>query len=110
VNAELPEEGTSPFILSCNKKEVTMIDPTARISPTAKIADDVEIGPNVRVGDYSSVGSGTRIMDNAVVGPWTTIGRNNTIHFGSIVGHDPQDVGYKGEESYAEIGNDNIIR
>jgi len=87
-----------------------MIDPTARISPTATIADDAEIGPNVRVGDHSSVGGGTRIMDNAVVGPWTTIGRNNTIHFGAIVGHDPQDVGYKGEESYAEIGNDNIIR
>ena len=87
-----------------------MIDPTARISPTATIADDAEIGPNVTVGDGAVIGSGTRVMANAVVGPWTTIGRNNTIHYGAIVGHDPQDFGYNGEESYAVIGDGNIIR
>jgi len=87
-----------------------MIDPTARISPTAVIADGVEIGPNVIVGDHSKVGSGTRLMANSIVGPWTTIGTDNVIHFGAIVGHDPQDFGYHGEESYAVIGNGNIIR
>ena len=87
-----------------------MIHPTAHISPAARIADDAEIGPNVVVGDHSVVGSGTRVMANAVIGPWTTIGRNNTIHFGAVVGHDPQDFGYNGEESYAVIGDGNIIR
>jgi UDP-N-acetylglucosamine acyltransferase len=87
-----------------------MIDPTARINPTARIAEDVEIGPNVTVGAHAVIGSGTKIMANAVVGPWTTVGRNNTIHFGAVVGHDPQDFGYQGEESYAEIGDGNIIR
>jgi len=76
-----------------------MIDSTARISATAVIALTPEIGPNVIVGDHSSVGSGTRVMANAVIGPWTTVGCNNTIHYGAIVGHDPQDFGYKGEES-----------
>ncbi len=87
-----------------------MIDPTARISPTATIAEDAEIGPNVIVGDHAKVGSGTRVMANAVIGPWTTVGANNTIHFGAIVGHDPQDYSFKGEESYAVIGDGNIIR
>jgi UDP-N-acetylglucosamine acyltransferase len=87
-----------------------MIHPTAHISPTARVAEDAEIGPNVVVGDHSVIGSGTRVMANAVIGPWTTLGRNNTIHFGAVVGHDPQDFGYKGEESYAVIGDDNIIR
>src|SRR5512146_431380 len=87
-----------------------MIDPTARISPTATIAEDAEIGPNVIVGDRAKVGSGTRVMANAVIGPWTTVGANNTIHFGAIVGHDPQDFSFKGEESYAVIGDGNIIR
>ena len=87
-----------------------MIDQTARISPTATIAEDAEIGPNVIAGDHSTIGSGTNVMANAVIGPWTTIGMNNTIHYGAIVGHDPQDFGYNGEVSYAEIGNDNIIR
>ncbi len=87
-----------------------MIHPTAHISPTAKIAEDAEIGPNVIVGDNSSIGSGTVVMANAVIGPWTTIGSGNRIHYGAIVGHDPQDIGYIGEESYAVIGNGNIIR
>ncbi len=87
-----------------------MIHPTAHISPTAKIAEDAEIGPNVIVGDNSTIGSGTVVMANAVIGPWTTVGSGNRIHFGAIVGHDPQDIGYSGEESYAVIGNGNIIR
>ena len=87
-----------------------MIHPTAHISPTARVAEDAEIGPNVIVGELSVIGSGTNVMANAVIGPWTTIGANNVIHYGAIVGHDPQDIGYKGEESYAVIGNGNIIR
>jgi UDP-N-acetylglucosamine acyltransferase len=87
-----------------------MIDPAARISKSALIADDAEIGPNVIVGDHSSIGGGTKIMANAVVGPWTTIGRDNIIHYGAIVGHDPQDLGYKGEESYLNVGDGNVIR
>ena len=87
-----------------------MIHPTAHISPTARVAEDAEIGPNVIVGELSVIGSGTKVMANAVIGPWTTIGANNVIHYGAIVGHDPQDIGYKGEESYAVIGNGNIIR
>ena len=87
-----------------------MIHPTAHISSTARIAESAEIGPNVIVGDHSVVGQGTKIMANAVIGPWTTIGSDNVIHFGAIVGHDPQDIGYSGEESYAMIGNGNIIR
>ncbi len=87
-----------------------MIHATAHISPTARIAEDAEIGPNVIVGDNSSIGSGTVVMANVVIGPWTTIGSGNKIHYGAIVGHDPQDIGYNGEESYAVIGNGNIIR
>lgn len=88
----------------------TSIHPTAQISPTATIADGVEIGANVIVGDQSSIGAGTKVMANAVIGPWTRIGENNTIHYGAIVGHDPQDFGYKGEESWTIVGNGNIIR
>ena len=87
-----------------------MIDSTARISPSAHLAADAEIGPNVIVGDHAVIGSGTKVMANAVIGPWTTLGANNVIHYGAIVGHDPQDFGYHGEESYLEVGDGNIIR
>ena len=87
-----------------------MIDPTARISSSALIEADVEIGPNVIIGDHARIGSGTRIMANSVVGPWTKLGNNNILHYGAIIGHDPQDFGYNGEETYLEIGNGNCFR
>lgn len=87
-----------------------MIDPTAKISKTASVAEGAEIGPNVIIGDHSTIGSGTRIMANAVIGPWTSIGSDNVIHYGAIVGHDPQDFGYKGEVSYLHVGDGNVIR
>lgn len=87
-----------------------MIDPTARISTSAQIEENVTIGPNVQVGDHSRIGSGTVIMANAVIGPWTTLGRDNTVHYGAIIGHDPQDFGYNGDESYLVVGDGNSFR
>ncbi|HOI14831.1 MAG TPA: acyl-ACP--UDP-N-acetylglucosamine O-acyltransferase [Geobacteraceae bacterium] len=87
-----------------------MIDSTARISPTAVLEEGVEIGPNVIIGDCSRIGRGTIVMAHAVIGPWTTIGNDNKIHYGAVIGHDPQDFGYKGEESLLEIGNGNSFR
>jgi len=87
-----------------------MIDSTARIAATAVIDGQVEIGPNVIIGEHARIGSGTRIMANAVIGPWTSLGRDNIIHYGAIIGHDPQDFGYGGGESRLEIGHGNCFR
>lgn len=87
-----------------------MIDSTARIAATAVIDGEVEIGPNVIIGEHVRIGSGSRIMANAVIGPWTSMGKDNIIHYGAIIGHDPQDFGYGGEESRLEIGDGNCFR
>jgi UDP-N-acetylglucosamine acyltransferase len=87
-----------------------MIDPTARICSTAKIDENVEIGPNVIIGGCSVISSGCRIMANAVIGSNTTLGHDNIVHFGAVIGHDPQDFGYNGEESFLETGNGNTFR
>jgi UDP-N-acetylglucosamine acyltransferase len=41
---------------------------------------------------------------------WTTIGERNQLHSFSCIGTPPQDVGYKNEETYLIVGNDNVIR
>jgi UDP-N-acetylglucosamine acyltransferase len=41
---------------------------------------------------------------------WTTIGERNQILSFSSIGTPPQDIGYKNEETYLIIGNDNVIR
>ncbi len=86
------------------------IDPSARIAPEVELADGVEVGPGVIIDGPSRIGAGTRILAHAYIGPHTTIGEGNVISFGAIIGHEPQDYAFKGEESYTIIGDHNIIR
>jgi UDP-N-acetylglucosamine acyltransferase len=86
------------------------IDNTARIAPEVELAPDVTVGPGVIIEGPSRIGPGTRILAHAYIGPHTTIGTGNVIGFGAIVGHEPQDYAFQGEESYTIIGDHNIIR
>lgn len=86
------------------------IHPTAVIDPKSEIAPDVEIGPYVVVDGPVKIKRGTRVMAHAVLMGWTEIGEDNEIHSGAVLGDAPQDMAYKGQETYLQIGNHNIIR
>jgi UDP-N-acetylglucosamine acyltransferase len=86
------------------------IDPSARIAPEVDLAPDVEVGPGAIIDGPSRIGPGTRILAHAYIGPYTTIGASNLIGFGAIIGYDPQDYAFSGEESYTLIGDHNLIR
>lgn len=86
------------------------IHPTAIVHPKAKIADGVEIGAYSVIGEHVTVGKGTRIASHVLVEGWTTIGERNQIFPFSCIGTPPQDIGYRNEETYLVIGNDNVIR
>ena len=68
------------------------------IHPTAIIENNVEIGPDCEIGAY------------AVIKQFTRIGARNRIFEHAVIGGEPQDVKFKGETSFLEIGDDNIIR
>ena len=87
-----------------------MIHPTAIISDTATIADDVEIGPYTIIGDNVEIGSGTRIDSHVVINGPTKIGRDNHIYQFASVGDDPQDKKYRDEPTRLTIGDRNTIR
>ncbi|HRZ87692.1 MAG TPA: acyl-ACP--UDP-N-acetylglucosamine O-acyltransferase [bacterium] len=86
------------------------------IHPSAIIGKNVILGKNVSVGPYVviegsvEIGEGTTILAHAYITGWTKIGKNNRIHMGAILGHEPQDVAYKGTESYLVIGDNNTFR
>ncbi|NOX97329.1 MAG: acyl-ACP--UDP-N-acetylglucosamine O-acyltransferase [Nitrospirae bacterium] len=86
------------------------IHPTAIIHPDARIAEDVEIGPYASVGENVSIGRGTVIGNYAFISGWTVIGEGNKISPGVVIGTEPQDLKYKGEETTLEIGANNVIR
>ena len=68
------------------------------IHPTAIIEDNVEIGPDCDIAAY------------AVIKRFTRLGARNRVFEHAVLGGEPQDVKFKGEESYLEIGDDNLIR
>lgn len=88
----------------------SLIDATAKIHHTAKIANDVVIGPWVCIGEHVMIGAGTCIDAHAVVKQHTIMGKNNHIHSHAVVGGDPQDLNYRGEETWLVMGDGNIVR
>ncbi len=86
------------------------IHPTAIVHSKARIAEGVEIGPYSVIGEHVTIGKDTKIAPHVLIEGWTTIGERNRIHSFSSIGTPPQDIGYRGEETYVDIGNDNVIR
>jgi UDP-N-acetylglucosamine acyltransferase len=86
------------------------IHPTALVAAKASLGDKVTIGPYCIVGPDVSIADGVWLYSHAVVTGRTSIGPNTHIYPFASVGHQPQDLKYKGEPSTLEIGANNIIR
>lgn len=86
------------------------IHPTAQVDARASIDATVEIGPFVIVDGPVVVGPRTRIMANAYLTGRTTIGSDNVIHMGAVIGHEPQDSAFSGGETPLRIGDRNVFR
>lgn len=89
---------------------MVVIDKTAIIDPSAKIANNVHIGPYSVIGADVEIGEGTWIGPHVVIQGPTRIGRDNKIFQFSSIGEEPQDLKYKGEKTLLEIGDRNMIR
>jgi UDP-N-acetylglucosamine acyltransferase len=86
------------------------IHPTAIIDPGARIAESADIGPFCIIGAEVEIGARTRLMANLFVEGPTRIGEDNVFYPYSTVGVAPQDLKYKGERSETQIGDRNRIR
>lgn len=86
------------------------IHPTALVHPSVEIDPSNDIGPNVTIEEGVVMGGGNQIMAGAYICSGTTLGDENRIHMGAVVGHEPQDYAFKGEKSFTRIGNRNEIR
>lgn len=87
-----------------------MIHRTALIDPTAELGADVAVGPYCVIGPKVTVGGRCSIAGHTVIERNTRVGEGVKIGYGTIIGNDPQDLKYKGEETWVEIGNGTIIR
>jgi UDP-N-acetylglucosamine acyltransferase len=88
----------------------TQIHPTAIIDPSARIGEGVEIGPWVMVGPQVTVGDGCRLGPRARLVRNVLLADEVSVGDGTILGGDPQDLKFRGEETWVEIGAGTIIR
>jgi UDP-N-acetylglucosamine acyltransferase len=88
----------------------TQIAPLASVDPRAEIAEDVVIGPFCVIGPHVRIGRGTKLHNSVTLSGHVTIGEENEIFPGVVIGGEPQDISYKGSPTQVIIGNHNIIR
>lgn len=86
------------------------IHPSAMVSPKAQLGEGNDIGPGCVIDDGAVLGARNRLWMNVYVGPGTTLGDDNQVHMGAILGHLPQDLGFKGGATFTRIGSRNTIR
>lgn len=86
------------------------ISPLAFVDPQAQLGDGNEIGPFCFIDKNVVIGDGNKFMNSVTLLSGTRIGNGNTVFPGAVLGAIPQDLKFKGEDSTAEIGDNNKIR
>ena len=81
-----------------------IVDPSVRLGAGVVIGPWVMVGPQVTIGDRCTLGPRSRLVKNVILAEDVSVGD------GSILGGDPQDLKFKGEETWVEIGAGTIIR
>ncbi|MCR5834448.1 MAG: acyl-ACP--UDP-N-acetylglucosamine O-acyltransferase [Selenomonadaceae bacterium] len=88
----------------------TNIHPTAVIAKNVRLGENVTIGPYCVIGEDVEIGDDSIIESHAVIGKWTTLGKGCRIYQFASVGEAPQDLKFKGEQSFTIIGDRTTIR
>ena len=88
----------------------TLIHPSACVEPGAQLGKGVRIGPFCHVGPEARLGDGVQLVSHVVVAGVTEIGARSRVFPFASIGHQPQDLKYRGERTSLTIGDDCLIR
>jgi len=87
-----------------------MIHPTAIIHPKAELDSCVSVGPYSIIRENVVIGQGTNIGPHVTIDPYVNIGQDCNIYQFASIGAAPQDLKFKGEETWVKIGRGTVIR
>jgi UDP-N-acetylglucosamine acyltransferase len=87
-----------------------MIHPLSSVHPEARIPENVSIGPFAVIERDVIIGEGTWIGPHVTIMDGARIGGNCKIFPGAVISAIPQDLKYRGEETFVEIGDGTVIR
>jgi len=68
------------------------------------------VGAYSIIGPKVTIGEGCRVAAHAVLERNARLGAGVKVGYGSVIGNDPQDLKYQGEETWVEIGDGTVIR
>ena len=89
---------------------------TSQIHSTSIVSKNVILDTNVKIGPYCNldgnifIGKNTVLKSHISITGNTEIGSDNVFFPFSNIGCDPQDLKFRGEDSFLKIGNSNIFR
>jgi UDP-N-acetylglucosamine acyltransferase len=86
------------------------IHPTAIVDPGAELEDGVEVGPYAIIGPNVTLGANTTVGPHAFIERNTRVGRECVIAKGAVLGTEPQDLKYEGEDTLLVVGDGTTIR
>lgn len=87
-----------------------MISPLAYVDASAKLGANVTVHPFAYIDKNVEIGDDCEIMPYASIMSGARIGKRNRIFNGAVIAAEPQDFDYKGEDTVAILGDDNVIR
>lgn len=86
------------------------IHPMAVVDPAARLGENVSIGPFCSVGPQVELGDGVRLVSHVAIAGRTSVGAGTVVYPFAALGHAPQDLKYRGEDTALVIGANNVIR
>ncbi len=86
------------------------IHPSAVVAHAAKLGRGVAVGPFCVVGPEVELGEGVELLSHVVLAGRTSIGDGTRVFPFASLGHEPQDLKYRGESSELRIGRNCVIR
>lgn len=87
-----------------------MISKLAYIDATAEVGNDVIVHPFAVIEAGVRVGDGCEIMSHVTLKEGVSMGKNNRIFEGVVIGASSQDPLFKGAKTEVRIGDNNVIR
>lgn len=86
------------------------IHPTAVVSPKAELAPGVIIGPYAVIEGPSFIDVGVELGPHAVVHSYVRLGMGTKVSAHAVLGGMPQDLSFKGKQTWLEVGSNTTIR
>jgi UDP-N-acetylglucosamine acyltransferase len=87
-----------------------MTHPTAIVHPTARVPDSCIVGPYCTIGAKVELGEHCELISHVALEGPAKIGSHNRFFPFCVVGGQPQDLTFAGEDTRLEMGDHNTIR